>query len=80
MLTFSATYERTALCSSTESVAASPVVPQAIIASVPFSIWNSSSLPSSSKLTEPSLFIGVIKATPAPVKIGVLIIYNLQKV
>ena len=50
-------------------VALSPVVPQIIIASVPLSMLKSISSPSLSKLIEPSAFIGVTIATPAPVKI-----------
>ena len=56
-------------CSSSFIVLASPVVPQATMASVPFAIWNSTNSFIFSKLTFPFSSNGVTKATAEPLNI-----------
>ena len=65
--TWSAQNEMTSVRSRGVMVLASPVVPQATMASVP--CWKSRSFPRVSKST-PSFVKGVTMATPEPVKIG----------
>ena len=60
-------------------MAASPVVPQATMASMPPSIWNSTKRSSSSQAMEPSSWKGVTKAVAAPVKIICFIKVLLQR-
>ena len=66
LLTCVTTWRMTAQCSSTVSVADSPVVPTATIASVPFSIWKSINVFRQSPSNEPSFRIGVTSATILP--------------
>ncbi len=67
-LTLSMMKAMTFKCSSELIVAASPVVPQAIIASAPPLIWSSISFSSSSQRTSPRESKGVTRAVPTPVK------------